>query len=134
MGLVHQALVQLGASAERTAAYAVSHPRVLLALVMAVLGTVIGIVIVSLGLLTRPMNILWVLVYALTIPTAVFAASSDHVMAKRLWVAALAGVMGILAFRVIFDLIGLEAGLVRSNVTGLFGLICWMTGFLKVQS
>jgi hypothetical protein len=45
----------------------------------------------------------------------------------------LTSVMGLLTFRLACDLIGLEKGFLRSNLTGTFGLICGIAGFLKIR-
>lgn len=124
-------LTQIGSSA---AMFVRRNPRVLLALVCGLIGAVFGVVIANFALLVGPMRLLFVVAYLGLVPCAVAVAERDRSLARALFVGSLTAMMGLLAFRVIYDVIGLEVGELRSNATGIFGIVCGVAGFLKARS
>lgn len=126
-------LAALGHGFARAVEYAARHPWVVIFVGTLGLSGLFGWMITELALLVNPMRGLFLLLYMAAAPAAVFSVQRGDLLSRRVWVGMLASVVGLLSFRVIYDLIGLPEGMFRSNLTGIFGLVCGATGFLKVR-
>lgn len=111
------------------------HPRALLLLAAMALGAILGWVIVNLALLVQPMRLLFLLLYTLGVPAALFSIAKNPTRSRRLWIGMLASVLGLLGMRLIYhDLLHLQLEpAFRSNLTGFFGLVTGITGFLRAR-
>lgn len=90
-----------------TSAFLQRHAELLLLAGAMVLGAVIGVVIVRIASLTGLMLLLFALLRSLPIPVSVLMVKPDRNLSVRLWVRMLARLMGLVAFSVIYDRIGL---------------------------
>lgn len=122
----------LGQVTEGAVSFGAQNPRAVLAILAAAIGAVVGWTVVGLALLVNPFRGIWILLFVAALPAAAMLQGRDPDLATRLTVSIFVAVIGMLAFRVIFDLVGFgpaEASL-RSTVTGLFGLISLVVVFL----
>lgn len=131
--LVTGFLKSIGTAGSEAANYLVHHPHVSTALALGVLGGIVGWVVTEFALLLDAWRVLWVLLLVAILPAATVVRQRDAAMSRRLVLSVFVAVMGMLSFRVIFDILGFgpdEAAL-RSTVTGLFGLICLVVVFFR---
>ena len=128
-------VVYVGVGSGILCSYVARHPWVAVFAVTMGISGFIGWLITDLALLVHPMKRVWFLDFLLMGPAAVFSAQRDSLLSRRLWVAMLTSVMGLLAMRVIYhDLLHLELDPgFRSSLIGIFGLVCGVSGFIKVR-
>ena len=124
----------LGETVRNALTYALQHPPEPLAIVASLLGWVIGMVVVAEALLVSPMKELFVLLYVALVAAAVVVTAKDRGLSKRLWVGLLTSSLALVGCRLVLDVVGLDQGSLRSNVTGLLGLLYGLTAYQRVRA
>ena len=129
------ALAALFFAVERASAgatsFALRRPRTVFAVTGAGLGIGVGLLVSNLAALLMPFNGLAVAAWCIGAVAIVMAAGRSNALAVRVAAALFASTAGLLAFRVIYDLVGLPYGGFRSDLIGIFGLICGAAAFIK---